>query len=324
MEPRIVMVRRQTAFEALLHEHGTENLAAYRLAQTGQTLDSVRDRHHQTLDAAQRVLGRVPTVWRKTWTLRRDLPTFRFDPEDVVVAVGLDGLVPNVARYLNGQPVIGVNPTEWRQRMMHFAPDDIEHLYAAETFSTEARTMARVDLNDGRSLVALNEVFCGHQSHQSAKYDIAWSGSNEYQSSSGLLVTTGTGATGWARSISEATSVAADELPTPTEASLYFMVREAWASSFTGTEIVRGRVGVDAPKKSETKNRGKHDAAGSGPAALQTTPTRSPGALQVVSRMQEGGVLFGDGIEADALTFAWGQVATFRVADQALNLVIPS
>ncbi|MFT7622450.1 MAG: hypothetical protein ACI9WU_001623 [Myxococcota bacterium] len=286
------MVRRESAFESLLREHGTVQMAEYRLAQRGQRLGDVRQRHEAIISAAQVALGRVPTVWRKTWVLRRDLDRFRFAPEDLVVAVGLDGLVPNVAKYLTGQPVVGVNPTEWPQRMMHFKAGDLAHLYASGTPKTEPRTMVRVAMDDGRELLALNEVFCGHTSHQSAKYDIAYAGQTEYQSSSGLIVTTGTGATGWASSIAAASGLDVAELPAPTDPLIYFLVREAWASSFTGTALGRGAV-------AHRSN------------------------LHLVSKMQEGGVLFGDGIESDALAFSWGQSADFSVADRVLNLAIP-
>src|SRR3546814_2424615 len=51
-----------------------------------------------------------PTDWRQTHVRRADLDRFLFAPEDVIVAVGQDGLVANVAKYLDGQPVLGVNP----------------------------------------------------------------------------------------------------------------------------------------------------------------------------------------------------------------------
>jgi len=56
------------------------------------------------------VLGAIPSDWRRARVDRADLDRFLFEPEDVVVAVGQDGLVANVAKYLTGQPVIGCNP----------------------------------------------------------------------------------------------------------------------------------------------------------------------------------------------------------------------
>ena len=61
--------------------------------------------------------------------------------------------------------------------------------------------MVRAALDDGQELRALNEIFVGHRTHQSARYELGVGGVNEHQSSSGLIVATGTGATGWAQSI---------------------------------------------------------------------------------------------------------------------------
>jgi hypothetical protein len=49
-------------------------------------------------------LGRVQTLDRQF------LPNFLFGRGDVIVALGPDGLVANTLKYLDGQPVIGVNP----------------------------------------------------------------------------------------------------------------------------------------------------------------------------------------------------------------------
>lgn len=43
--------------------------------------------------------------------MRGDLDRFLFEPDDIVLALGQDGLVANVAKYLDGQPVIGSNPS---------------------------------------------------------------------------------------------------------------------------------------------------------------------------------------------------------------------
>jgi NAD kinase len=62
--------------------------------------------------------------------------------------------------------------------------------------------MAHARLDDGQQLLALNEIFVGHRTHQSARYRIRPADEQEERhSSSGVIVSTGTGATGWARSI---------------------------------------------------------------------------------------------------------------------------
>jgi len=149
--------------------------------------------------------------------------------------------------------------------------------------------MAEAVLDDGLRLLALNEIFVGHRSHQSARYVLRAGEASERQSSSGIVVSTGTGATGWGRSISlERHSTL--PMPGPAERALAFFVREAWPSVATGASLTEGRLdGEDA--------------------------------LSVASEMNEGGVVFGDGIEADNIEFGWGRRLTVRVAAERLKLV---
>ena len=45
-------------------------------------------------------------------------------------------------------------------------------------------------------------------------------------------------------------------------------------------------------------------------------------ALAVTSRMNEGGVVFADGIEQDFIAFDWGRRVELGPADRALTLVV--
>lgn len=150
--------------------------------------------------------------------------------------------------------------------------------------------MVEARLDDGQSLRALNEVFIGHHSHQSARYRLLWQGQEERQSSSGLIVTTGTGATGWASSIQRERDSHLPP-PAPTEERLAFFVREAWPSPATGTELTEGSI-------------------------------QSGEVLEVISEMDEGGVAFGDGIEADSLQLLWGQRVQVSLAESHMQLVV--
>lgn len=125
---------------------------------------------------------------------------------DVIVVVGQDGLVPNVAKYLDGQQVVGVNadPKAYDGVLVRHTADQAEAAIRRAVegkAKPEVRTMVEARLDDVQRLLALNEIFLGHRTHQSARYRIAVEGANERHSSSGVVVATGTGATGWARSI---------------------------------------------------------------------------------------------------------------------------
>src|SRR4051794_41168456 len=110
LQPRVVVVRRRSEYERLLAAHATRGAAEFFLAGRGQTLAEV-DRAHEALEAArQAVLPAIPPRWRRVEGLREELSRVLFEPDDVVVCVGQDGLVANTAKYLAGQPVVGVNP----------------------------------------------------------------------------------------------------------------------------------------------------------------------------------------------------------------------
>jgi NAD kinase len=143
----------------------------------------------------------------------------------VVVPVGQDGLVANVAKYLDRQPVLGVNPAPdlYDGVLVRVAAGRLAALLPASVAGAaaiERRTMVQASLDSGETLVALNEIFVGHRSHQSARYRIETDGEAEDHSSSGLIVASGTGATGWARSIAEATHLEPDVGPRGTRGRL--------------------------------------------------------------------------------------------------------
>lgn len=292
--PRVVLVSRPTDYQQLVGRHGTENQVRFFLNTRGQSLDEVKARHDAHFAAFNHLRRAIPTDWRRAEVSREDLARFLFEPEDVVVVVGQDGLVANTAKYLDGQYVLGVNPEPERNPgilVPHHPAAAAELLgpTATREVPVQPRAMVQVDLDGLETLYAVNELFIGQRTHQSARYRIALGGEEERQSSSGLIVATGTGATGWAASICRE-RVDDIVLPTPEEPCVAFLVREAWPSIATGTSITGGRLEGGA-------------------------------VLTVTSEMDDGGVIFGDGIEADALSFSWGRVATLTVAERRLMLV---
>lgn len=108
--PRAVFVTRETDYELLLARHATREQARFYLDTRGQKLAELETRHEQFQSVLRQARAAVPGDWRQTLVRRADLDRFLFAPEDVIVAVGQDGLVANVAKYLVGQPVLGVNP----------------------------------------------------------------------------------------------------------------------------------------------------------------------------------------------------------------------
>lgn len=204
MVPRCVLVERPTEYEDLLARHATREQVRFFLERRDRSLDEVEERHRSFGAARALVLGAVPAQWRTAVVARADLDRFLFEPEDVVTVLGQDGLVANVAKYVDEQPVLGLNPDPERVagvlvRHPPAAAADLLRDAAAGRVRTPGRTMVEARLDDGQAVLALNEVFLGHASHQSARYTLSVDGRGERQSSSGVIVATGTGDDGLGR-----------------------------------------------------------------------------------------------------------------------------
>jgi NAD kinase len=293
--PRVVVVTRTSSYAQLIAQHGTREQARFFLATREQSLDDLHEDHRRFETARQAVFAAIPSSWRQAAIGRDDLHRFVFEPSDIVVAIGQDGLVANAAKYLDGQQVIGIDPAPGRNAgvlVPHRAEAAGALLQAAarKRAPVQPRTMVEVTLDDGQRLLALNELFVGHPRHQSARYRLRFGGRSERHSSSGVVVSTGTGASGWARSIARDRGFGSTALPGPTDPRLTFLVREAWPSPITGTDLTAGVI-----------------------VAGQT--------LEITSELDDG-VIFGDGIEDDRLEFRWGLRAQIRVASKQLALIV--
>jgi len=210
LAPRIVLVTRQTELEHLLAEHSTKGQVEFFLKTREQSIHQLQVRHDLQHITVQKARQFIPDDWSIAKVNRRNLDRFMFGSNDIIIAIGQDGLVANLAKYLSGQPVIGITPDPEKSEGV-LTPLSVKILpkvllglrYANVGF--EKRTMVKARLDDGQTLLALNEVFLGHKSHQSARYLISINQKEEYQSSSGVIISTGTGLTGWAKSILTAT-----------------------------------------------------------------------------------------------------------------------
>lgn len=299
-QPRIVVVTRKTQLQLLEERHGTREQARYYIKTRHQNTSDIERNHHRFTDALRDVQGAIPSQWRRVRVDRDELDRFVFEPEDIIVVVGQDGLVPNTAKYLTGQIAIGINPDpdSYDGVLCPHGPGEMSQLMRWVSkgsqnngdFAVQRRTMAVAEREDGQRLLALNEVFIGHRTHQSARYRLTVGERTETHSSSGLILATGTGATGWAQSIARQRGLEA-KLPQSQEARLVWFVREPFPSKLTGTLLDFGVISQDI-------------------------------SLVVVSQMPENGVAFADGIESDSIEFLTGQSLRVSVDSQTLNLVM--
>lgn len=297
--PRVVLATRRTRLDVLLEVHGTLGQAQFYLESRGAALEPLVEQHERFEQALRSVQQGIPPDQRRVRVDRDSLDRFLFAPDDIVLIVGQDGLVPNVAKYLRGQLTAGINPDPLSVEgvLCAHAPAETVSLlewleHGTGRLRVSPRVMAQAQREDGQTILALNEVFIGHASHQSARYRLQTDSGNERQSSSGVICSTGTGATGWARSICTQMGLPVESLPGPEEAALAWFVREPWPSIATGAKLRSGFL--------------------------------KDGRLVLSSEMGTGGVVFADGIETDRLEFLEGQTVVVDVAPHRLNLVLPA
>lgn len=303
---RVILVTRQTRLQEIVARHNTLAQARFWLEHLGADFgdylheDEAYARGLHTVLQALQQWGRYQAVDRAL------LPNFVFGADDVVVALGQDGLVANTMKYLEGQPLVGINPEpgRWDGILLPFGPQDLRRVLpevAAGRRDARSVTMAQARLSDGQVLLAVNDLFIGPRSHTSALYEIAQGGRSEVQSSSGLIVSTGLGSTAWLKSVLTGSLAIAQAMghggvtghrPLPWDApQLVFAVREPFPSRASQATLVYGEVSAQAP-------------------------------LRLRSRMAEQGVIFSDGMEADFLRFPAGVEAVIGPAGRKGLLVV--
>ena len=307
-ERKIVVVTRETRIDGLKKRFtSVDQLSFYVERRGGNVEDYLQEDkiYKQSLGGLKKRLSSWGTV---QFVDRAFLPNYVFGPEDTVIAIGQDGLVANTLKYLvDRQPLIGVNPdpNRWDGVLLSFRVEDLEGILPdvlEGSYHSKVVSMASAKLNDGQEILAVNDFFIGQRSHASARYFIESGGIKERHSSSGVIVSTGLGSTGWLKSILHGASSISSEsggsvrvssefvLPWDTS-EFYFSVREPFPSKNTDCNLVFGSVTSEKP-------------------------------LRIRSLMSENGVLFSDGVESDFLEFNSGAEVEISISSITGNVVV--
>lgn len=311
MYEKVVIVTRKTRLDELIERFNTRAQAKFYVQHAGGDYDDY-EKEHDAYTTALDIVRKQLRFDLKTQMIDRSLlPTFLFSNKDLIVAVGQDGLVANTAKYTGDQPIVGVNPDPSRFDgiLTRTAPgktgESVEKVLRG-TATIQNVTLAEAVLNDRQRLLAFNDLFIGARTHVSARYSIEFRQKVELQSSSGILVSTGAGSTGWLSSVlnmvagvSASTGIGSPGLERShfkwswDESKIAFVVREPFISKHSSADLVFGLI-----------NSGED--------------------IVIESRMPAGGVIFSDGIESDFLAFNSGAIAHIRASKQKSHIVMPS
>lgn len=307
-ENKLILVVRKTRLDELVARFNTIGQAKFYIEHLGADFSDYLQEHQTYQKAFKKTLATLSALGRVQVLDRALLPNFLFGPGDVVVALGQDGLVANTLKYLSSQVLIGVNPDphRWDGVLLPFRVKDLGRV-VTDIFkgrrSISEVTLAQVALNDGQTLLAVNDFFIGQKTHTSARYSLRIGTLQERQSSSGIIISTGLGSSGWLKSILAGASrlvSLASEQPVPAGNMgkipwnadyLMYSVREPFPSRTSSTELVFGQITATQP-------------------------------LRILSEMAEHGVIFSDGIESDYLVFNSGIEASIAPAREKGKLVV--
>nr|WP_321401632.1 sugar kinase [uncultured Desulfobacter sp.] len=299
---KFVLVTRKTRLQELVERFNTWPQAKFYLEHNQVDAKDYLDEH----DLYQAKVLQAEQFLKKTGLFqkleRTMLPGYRFHPTDIVVVIGQDGLVANTLKYLDGQPVVALNPDpdRWDGKLLPFSVADLPGVVRQvlhNDWPCRTITFAQAATNDGQHILAVNDLFIGPRTHQSARYRINWADKSETQSSSGIIVSTGFGSTGWFQSILAGAMAVSGTSGHPLENGfawdeqrLRFSVREPFPSRTTGIDLVFGEI--------------THEKR-----------------LEIESMMPDNGVIFSDGIENDSIAFNSGTIARIELSPKAGQLV---
>lgn len=307
-ERKLVLVTRKTRLEELVEKYNTVAQAQFYLEHAGIDVNEYLHEHDQYQRAVTQVEHHLTQLGRVQRLDRQYLSNFLFGEEDIVVVVGQDGLVANTLKYLSGQHTVAINPDPQKYEgvLLPFGIEDasvITREVLEGRRSSKSITMAEARTNDGQRMLAVNDLFIGPKFHTSARYYLAQGEVREFQSSSGIIVSTGLGSTGWMRSIltgalGVATAMGGRSSEGASNANfawdadyLQFAVREPFPSTDSFATLIFGQVSQNNP-------------------------------LSIESSMPQDGVVFSDGIVDDAIAFNSGSLLDVRPSLNAGQLIV--
>ena len=288
---KIVIVKKPTQLEELLKIHATSSQVEFYLAQNGISYQDVQQEHNDYHIGLRGVTSKIPQGIPYQIVNKYDLPRFEARRGDLLVPIGDPGLVINCAKSANSQPVYAVNsnPNLYEDVFTTSTIKDfsagLQRVLEGE-FDTIPITMIQATLDDGREVLGVNDIFVGKSNQTSARYLIKTrEGIEENQSSSGVIISTGAGKTGWLKSV---LGRVVEDFEWEDRMLIYY-VREAFESKTTGTELTNGYIKEDT--------------------------------LEITSQMPQDGIIFADGMIDSGIDFQAGRKVLIGVSDKKFNLI---
>jgi NAD kinase len=299
-----IIVKNKTRLESLIEQFNTKSQAKFYIESRGGNFEDYEIEHENFYKSLNSLQSQLSKIIKNKILERNFVPSYIFSDNNIIIVLGQDGLVANTAKYSRACPLIGVNPDKERYDGILLPFDVNDFVIGVENvlnnkYNSKIVKFAEVKLNDGQKILAFNDLFIGVSTQVSARYKITYNQVTENHISSGIIISTKAGSTGWLSSVFNmaygVTNIFEKNLkpkrPKIKDNELFFVVREPFKSINTQIDINAGII------KENSK-------------------------LIIESLMPSGGVIFSDGIESDYLKFNSGSIATIGISKEFANLVI--
>jgi NAD kinase len=298
-----IVVKSKTRLESLIERFNTKAQAKFYIERLGGDFEEYENEDQIFRNSLNYLQIELSKVIKNKTIDRQYLPSYIFSEKNIIIVLGQDGLVANTAKYSQNLPIIAVNPDIERYDGILLPFNIFDFISGVENVlsnkhKSKIMSLAEAKLNDGQRLLAFNDLFIGASSHISARYKLTFEDKSEQQSSSGIIISTPAGSTGWLSSIFNmaysVTNMFEKNLilkqPKLKEKDLLFAVREPFKSIRTQIEMTTGIIRNNS--------------------------------LTIESFMPKNGIIFSDGIEQDFLNFNSGSIAKIGIAEETANIVM--
>jgi NAD kinase len=170
---------------------------------------------------------------------RKKMHPKHFRGKDVVITIGGDGTFLKTSHHVTDALMLGVcsnanKNVGYLLRSSRLTFEDSLRKILNNEFKVAERVRLETTINGKKTKYALNDVFIGsRRAYHTARYNLRIGGKEEFQMSSGIIISTATGSTGWIK------SAGGIEMPLHSGKFQYY-VRDPYSCKFSRPRLLKG------------------------------------------------------------------------------------
>lgn len=152
-----IIIKNKTRLESLIERFNTKAQAQFYIESSGGDFQEYVDEHERFYQSFVEVQTKLSKVIKNKVIEKEFVPSYIFSEKNLIIVIGQDGLVANVAKYSKNIPIVAINPDEERYDGV-LLPFNVKNFLNGvnavinEDFSSKKMRFAEAVLNDGQNL----------------------------------------------------------------------------------------------------------------------------------------------------------------------------